>query len=195
MQRSLINETEFHCSAVNFHKVKFKGSRKGMIKLERNLVERYPCPKMGTKGEDNKLEDTYYLTLGSDIGGIDAANAVEPHLRVLKPLLYKYCNKNYSELKQLAPILRIDGKVTEFGFEGCEKLRLYKKQGYITVDIGMPKSRWENKSDFEIRRYLINKLEEALHLFLTKLNKEKINLNEEQLFNDLNKVKVEFLTN
>ncbi|WP_028391111.1 hypothetical protein [Bacillus cihuensis] len=118
------------------------------------------------------MDDKCYITFGSQMGDRYSAEAEQPHLIELRLLLEKHCNKIYSpQLDEFAPILRVDGDIWFFEFEGCEKLRLYKKQRYITVDIGMPKSKWQNKSSIEIKKYLIDSLVEALNLFVKRIKK------------------------
>ncbi|WP_108670431.1 hypothetical protein [Peribacillus acanthi] len=136
----------------------------------------------------------YYITLGADIGGRDAAKVVEPYLNELVELLDRFCNKRYSsQLDEFAPFLRVDGDVCSWNFEGCEKLRLSKKHRYITVDIGMPRSKWEGIGEKEIKEYLINNLKEALELIVNRLKKERYPVNDNVLWVDFGKVKEEFL--
>lgn len=86
----------------------------------------------------------YYITFGADIGDVNAGKAISPHLYELRKLNYRFCDKIYcEEIDEIAPILRVDGDLAYWGFEGCEKLRLSKKYRYITIDVGMPRSRWE----------------------------------------------------
>ncbi|MHB1457197.1 MAG: hypothetical protein ACYC0V_09815 [Armatimonadota bacterium] len=139
-------------------------------------------------------DDNEYITFGADIGDEDAANAVSPHLIVLRKLLKLHCNKKYApELNEFAPIARIDGEFGHWEFEGTQKLRLSKKHRYITVDIGMPKSRWQGVSPIEIRRYLIENFKQALHLFVGKLRKEKYEVDDVRLFEDFEKMEKEYL--
>ncbi|OES45452.1 hypothetical protein [Domibacillus iocasae] len=140
------------------------------------------------------MESSSYITFGCQIGGPKAGEVMQPHLIKLSLLLDKYCDYPYSnDVDEFAPIGRIDGNIYYWKFEGCEKLRLSKKYRYITVDIGMPKSRWEEKSDYEIREYLINCFQEALSLIVKRLKKEKFSIDDKKLFTDFEKVKVDYL--
>jgi hypothetical protein len=135
-----------------------------------------------------------YITFGSQMGDINAANAVQPHLIELRKLLEKYCNKLYcEEVDELAPILRVDGEGWYWEFEGCEKLRLSKKYRYITVDIGMPRSRWEGIQPADIRKYLFFSLKGALELMIKRLKKEKYLVNDTELWADISEIKEQFL--
>lgn len=135
-----------------------------------------------------------YFKLVSQIGGPTAAKVVTPHLYELQQLLSKHCYNKYStQLDEFAPVLRVDGDISYWEFEGCEKLRLAKKHRYITLDIGMPKSKWEGQTSKDIRQYLLSNLEDAMHLIVKKLRKEKMDLAEDLLLEDFNKVKKEFV--
>ena len=143
-----------------------------------------------------EIKDNYYITFGAEVGGPKADKAVGPHLMELRKLLYRFCDKIYcEEIDEIAPILRVDGDLAYWEFEGCEKLRLSKKYRYITIDVGMPRSRWEGNNAKDIRNYLIDNLKKALELMVKRLVKEKYKVKEHELWNDFGKVKDEFLLN
>jgi hypothetical protein len=137
-----------------------------------------------------------YIIFGADIGGAKAAKEVSPHLQQLKQLLYKYCDNIYcKEVDEFAPILRVDGDIAYWNTEGCEKLRLSKRYGYVTIDVYMPRARWEGTDVIDIRKYLINNLKDALKLMVNRLKKEKYIVNDNKLWADFIKVEEEFLLN
>ncbi|MDA8235188.1 MAG: hypothetical protein M0Z31_10385 [Clostridia bacterium] len=139
-------------------------------------------------------ENKAFITFGSQMGDTKAAEVVQPHLIELRRILKTYANVPYSsEIDEFAPIARVDGDIWHWNFEGCRKLRLNRKERYITVDIGMPRNRWEGASAKEIRCYLAENLKQALELFVKRLKKEKISVNEERLFQDYAKVEDEYL--
>ena len=57
----------------------------------------------------------------------------------------------------------------------------------------MPRNKWEVKFPKELRLFLLSNLEEALHLIIKRLKKEKMDLDEKILLEDLNKLKKEYL--
>lgn len=141
-------------------------------------------------------KDDHYITFGADIGDASAGKAVSPHLFELRKLIYRFCDKIYcEEIDEIAPILRVDGDLAYWEFEGCEKLRLSKKHRYITIDIGMPRSRWEGNNAKDIRNYLFDNLKEALELMVKRLKKEKFKVDDNELWTDFAKVEGEFLLN
>lgn len=141
-----------------------------------------------------KIEEKAYITFGSQMGDQKAAEAVQQHLIELRKLLKKYCIGPYaSDITEFAPIARIDGDIWYWNFEGCQKLRVYKKEKYVTIDIGMPKSRWVNATPLKIRQYLIVNLKQALIYIVDKLKKEKYIVREEDLFRDYKNVETKFI--
>ncbi|WP_026695354.1 hypothetical protein [Peribacillus kribbensis] len=135
-----------------------------------------------------------YITFGAQIGGAKADKVVSPHLQELKQLLYKHCDNIYcKEVKGFAPILRVDGDIDYWDTEGCERLRLSKRYGYVTIDVYMPRSRWEGIEVIDIRKYLICNLKDALQLMINRLKKEKYVVNDKELWADFSKVEEAFL--
>jgi hypothetical protein len=68
---------------------------------------------------DNKA----IITFGSQMGDTISAEVVQPYLIELRKLLKEYCNNVYAtEIDEFAPILRVDGDIWHWEFEGCQKL-------------------------------------------------------------------------
>lgn len=135
-----------------------------------------------------------YVTFGAQMGDTTSDVVVSPQIMELRRLLDKYCDYPYAEgIDEFAPILRVDGDIWYWEFEGLEKLRLMRQRRYITVDIGMPKSRWQNVSAISIREYLIKNMKLAFEAFVKKLQKEHIQVNDKKLFEDFSKVQEEYL--
>lgn len=128
------------------------------------------------------------------MGDINAANTVQPHLIELRELLKKYCNKQYcEEVDEFSLILRVDGELWFWEFEGCDKLRLSKKHKYITIDIGIPRCRWEDVNSVDIRKYLFINLKGALDRIIKRLKKEKYIVKETELWADVCVIEDQFL--
>jgi hypothetical protein len=135
-----------------------------------------------------------YVTFGAQMGDRESDEIVSPHWQRLVGLLDKYCNKKYAaNLNEFAPILRVDGDIWAWGFEGCKSLRLQRKHGYITLDIGMLKVNWQGKSPQEIKEFLVVHFEEGLFLIVKRLKKENMHIDEEALFEDFKQLKKAYL--
>jgi hypothetical protein len=137
-----------------------------------------------------------YITFGAQLGDPNADKAVGSYITQISILLNKHCNNVYcEEVDEIAPAIFVDGDIWYWEFEGTQRLRLSKKQRYIEIHIGMPRSRWEFSSPDEIKLFLINNLKIALELIVKRLKKEKYEVNETELWNDFGKVQEEFLLN
>ena len=136
------------------------------------------------------LTDT--ITLGVQSSGDDDRTA--KHVLEFRKLLAASCKGPYSEeISEFALVLRIGGKMQEFDFEGCERIRRNRRGKYITIDLGFPSRRWRGVTDSEIRRYLAETVETGLLCCLHRLKKDKTKVREASLMNDFTKVKQHFL--
>lgn len=136
------------------------------------------------------LTDT--ITLGVHSSGDD--DRTDKHVLEFRKLLAASCKGPYSEeLSEFALVLRIGGKMQEFDFQGCERIRRNRKDKTITVDLGFPSRRWRGVTDAEIRRYLAEIVETGLLCCLHRLKKDKAKVREANLMNDFAKVKQHFL--
>lgn len=118
------------------------------------------------------------------------------HVVELRKLLAAHSKGPYSdEIAEFALVLRVGGKMQEFDFEGCERIRRNRKGRYITVDLGFPSRKWRGVPDSVIRGYLADIVETGLLCCLHRLKKDKAKVQEAKLMNDFTNVKKEFLGN
>ena len=117
------------------------------------------------------------ITLGVQAGDAEVDASLEPFYMPLRRLLAQRCIGPYSaSIDEFALVLRIDGAIWHWGFEGCKNLRLHKKRRYITVDIGVPRSRWDGLPSIEIKRYLANCVKLGLKIMVRKLQSARIDI-------------------
>ena len=134
------------------------------------------------------------ITVGVQMGDLQSEERVGPHITTLCKLLDQYCKGLYSkEVKEFALVLRIDGNLWHWDKEGCERLRRSFKEEYITIDIMMPKSRWQNQTATVIREYLMDHVEKALRLCVERLEKDKVKVDGAMFNEDLGKVREKYL--
>lgn len=134
------------------------------------------------------------ITLGVQSGGEDAGEQTEPHFYPLRKLLQAQCRGPYSpEVDEFSLVLRIDGDIDHWEQEGCDRLRRSKKDRYITVDIYVPRQRWQGVSGVEIRRYLVACVEDAFGRMIAKLRKDKVTVDGDALLRDFAAVKDAYL--
>jgi hypothetical protein len=134
------------------------------------------------------------ITLGADIGGPQASDVTVPQFMPLRKFLASMCTRPYStEVDEFALILRIDGNVAQFHFEGCERMRRSRKGRYVTIDIGVPESRWKDQPAAALRTYLMDCVRDALRQIVAKLKKDKTDVDEGALFADVDRVAAAYL--
>lgn len=88
---------------------------------------------------------TYEAEIGfsGDFGGTDADARLAPHWLALNAAC-KGKNVRHFPFKEIGFILRGDGDVHSFGFEGLAHHDLHKKFDYLSVDIGIPVERQDD---------------------------------------------------
>ncbi len=140
------------------------------------------------------MKSIHAITLGMQTSGDD--DRTGEHVVELRKLLAAYCKGPYSdEIAEFALVLRVGGKMQEFDFEGCERIRRNRKGRYITVDLGFPSRKWRGVPDSVISGYLADIVETGLLCCLHRLKKDKAKVQEAKLMNDFTNVKKEFLGN
>ena len=130
-----------------------------------------------------------FVTIGIQSGDEDSSNAVSEIILNLRKLFNQKMDKRYiQEVDEFSFVLRVDGKFSYWNFEGCEKLRIRKKDKYITIDIGVTKRIWQNFEVNELKEYLSNCILDGFNQFVKKFKKEKFIVQDELLIQDVKKI-------
>ena len=117
--------------------------------------------------------------ISAQYGDVESASVIRPHFQALKAALKAELDAIQCEqLRQFAYVLRVGGAITQFNFEGCERIDLNRKKQYISIDVGVPIARWKNCSDREIAEYLAASMREGLEQMLARLRAEKFECDE-----------------
>lgn len=141
------------------------------------------------------MSDKPTITVGVQAGDVPADQATNPHIRPLRQLLQAHCRGPYSpDVDEFSLVMRIDGDIDHWEKEGCDRMRRSKKERYITIDIYVPRARWEGVSGSEIRQYLAACVEDAFRRMLDKLQRDKVSVDGDALLRDLATVKEQYLS-
>jgi len=125
------------------------------------------------------------VSIGAQCGGPKDGGIGEIKVDLYKALRDS-CTSTYCEaIDQYAPVLRIDGSIQKFGDEDITRLRFAKKQRCISADIQIPESIWQPMSKNQIRDYLASKTREIIELFVARLKKDKLQINEQSLLREI----------
>lgn len=134
------------------------------------------------------------ITFGAQFGDQLSYDIIHPHLKDIQKLLQEHCQGSYAkEVIEFGFVLRVDGDLWHWDKEGCERLRRSFKEKYITLDVMMPKKRWEKQDATAIREFLMNNVEEAFRLCVQRLEKDKVKVEKEKLMQDLQIVRKIYL--
>lgn len=130
--------------------------------------------------------------------GVQAGGPNDGGIGKIKVDLYKefekHCTSTFCEsVNEYAPVIRVDGNITQFGEEEITRLRFAKKQKYITADIQVPESVWKPKSKNQIRDYIASKVRDSIVLFVERLKKDKLEINDLSLLGEVDKAIESFL--
>lgn len=140
------------------------------------------------------MTDKATVTMSAQAGDLPCYEATQPHFGPLRNLLEEHRRGPYStEVDEFELVLRIDGDIDHWEQEGSDRMRRSKKERYITIDIYVPRKRWEGVSGLEIRRYLAACTEEALHKMIGKLRRDKVAVDGDALLRDFATLKERFL--
>lgn len=120
-------------------------------------------------------------------GGGDTISIVNKYWQKITKILDKISEYSYStDIDKFHIEMRVDGDFLTFGDpEGCNNLRLFKKKRLIANSISFGKNIYVNEhvlSDFLIKNLLL-----TFEQMITRLKKEKLNIDGESLLTDLNK--------
>ena len=90
--------------------------------------------------------------------------------------------------------LRVSGRIADFGFDGCSRLRRNKRKRQLTMDIGVSRVKWNDISSHDLKVLIVEYVEEAIELCVGRAKNENGDVNELALKRDLKKVFGEFIT-
>lgn len=136
------------------------------------------------------------IQIGLVTGGMKADRLITNHFRLLNKLIREQSDKTYCEIvAQFCLVLCVSGEVKDFKFTGFDRLRINRKKKEIWLDYGIPKDFLNEKSETEIKSFLLEVLRDAIQLFIQRLTKEKTTFDETQMMADYEKVARLYMSN
>jgi hypothetical protein len=140
-------------------------------------------------------KDKFTVRMGVQAGDVPSWEAMQPHFGPLRKLLNESCRGPYSpEVDEFYLALRIDGDIDHWEKEGCDHMRRSRKERYISIDIYVPRTRWEGGIGIEIRRYLASCVESAFQQMIGKIQRDKTPIDGDALLRDWSAVKERYLS-
>ena len=131
------------------------------------------------------------ISIGQQSGGGDPLMWPKVHLAML---FEQHCTRDYCPaIKEFALVLRVSGTFDDFGPEAIERLKRLRQRGVITVDIVVPISQWEGKSEVKLKKYLAERVRQALEMCVARLEEDKEKIDRTGLFADVDAAVAELL--
>jgi hypothetical protein len=145
-----------------------------------HAVERTPGPQNhepwpgGAKAMTKTRKSENLFSLGSQVGGSDAAEATQQAEQGLRDLLNEWTGEYSGAIREFAFLLRVDGEIDSYTekwkIQGAQKAK--RKKDWIEVEIGVPESWWREDQGRNIKMHLAAEIEKALHSMIEVLMKK-----------------------
>lgn len=85
-------------------------------------------------------------------------------------------------------MFRVSGKITDFGFDGPERMKKLRSEPGITIDLSFPENSWKGVEESKVREKVISGVLECLRLMTQKAKKMKELTDLDAFQRDLEKV-------
>ncbi len=161
-----------------------------MLQNERRAVDAIRAPRTMNRGRgrSNKmttiLKSNNTFSLGSQVGGTDAAEATQGDEQQLRDLINDWTGDYSSDIKEFAFILRVDGEIDTYtqkwNIVGAQKAK--RKKDWVEVEIGVPANWWKTGGNY--KELLAGEIEKGLHYMIELLQRNKRDIRGEALLKD-----------
>jgi hypothetical protein len=125
------------------------------------------------------------ISIGCDCGGPEAKAFCELKISLFHSLSKYVASTHCSEIDEYALVLRVDGQYAKFGPEGVYRVRLSKSKRYISADIQIPQEIWQPMNEYQMKMYLAQQIKSAVLKCVSRLQKEKYQVEEDKLKNQI----------
>lgn len=129
------------------------------------------------------------IEIGAQYGGPTGDKYFWPLHYQLNQVFEKHLKGPYFKtFNEFGIAFRVSGKITDFGFDGPERMKKLRSKPGIGIDLSFPESSWKGVEEDKIREKIISGVLECLRLMTQKAKamKELTDLNSFQ--RDLEKV-------
>jgi len=140
------------------------------------------------------LKNTF--SLGSQVGGMDAAVATGGQEQQLRDAMNRWIGSYTPAVRKFAFILRVDGEIhkytQEWNIEGAQRAK--RKKDWVEVEIGIPIGAWKHDLGRTYKQYLVSEIEKGLHSMIELLRRRGFDIKSEALLADWAKIKLTYIS-
>ena len=99
----------------------------------------------------------------------------------------------FNTLKKFAIVLRVSGKISDFKSQGAERLRYWKKDKVLSIDLVFSESQWLGVDLSVVRKIMAEGIKECLNLMIERAVKLNEVVDKEALMEDIENALADFL--
>lgn len=138
----------------------------------------------------------YMIEFSAQCGSTQAGKAIGAYHVLLNKIFYqKQDNSDYFKtVVFLSIIFRVSGKHQDFGSEGPEYLKKVRNQNIYTIDLAIPETSWQNKTDEEMRAYIAEGVRTCFNMLKEKVKTLDEVIDEDKLDHDFEYGMGQFMT-
>ena len=135
------------------------------------------------------------FSLGSQIGGADAAEATEQQEQEIRDALNRWTGDYTGAIREFAFLLRVDGEVHTYTevFKICGAQKARRKRDWIEVEIGVPESWWRQHQGESYKSRLAEEIAKGLRSMIELLQRNRHDVRARALLDDWEEIKRDFL--
>ena len=99
----------------------------------------------------------------------------------------------FNTLIKLAIVLRVSGEISDFKSQGAERLRYWKKDKVLSIDLVFSESQWLGVDLSVVRKIMAEGIKECLNLMIERAVKLNEVVDKEALMEDIENALADFL--
>lgn len=99
----------------------------------------------------------------------------------------------FNTIMRFAIVLRVSGRISDFKSQGAERLKYWKKEKTISIDLVLSESQWLSAELSEVKKIMAEGTKECLELMIERAVKLGEVVDREALREDIEKAIADFL--
>ena len=129
------------------------------------------------------------IVIGGEYGEATADRHIWPVQKRFNDCFKKHLKGPYFKtFNEFGIAFRVSGKITDFGFDGPERMKKLRSKPGIGIDLSFPESSWKGVEEADIREKVISGVLECLRLMTQKTKEMKELTDLDSFQQDLEKV-------
>ena len=134
------------------------------------------------------------IQISGQYGDPQADDIFWPMQKKLNDYFKKYIVGEYfKSITKIAIVLRVSGKISDFKSQGAERLKYWKKDKVLSIDLVFSESQWLGVNLSVVRKITAEGIKECLSLMMERAVKLNEVVDKEALMEDIENALADFL--